>query len=680
MKKTRIFNLHIYLNALKRTSVLAACCVGLICLIYAQNDRPNILDSYINSEMYFKEPDELILITILIFVPLFVFVAFSFLRNRAATDFVNSLPDSRVSTMTSCFSAAITWPVLIYLLYYTFILVLLVCCGKTPDFTGFAAPAFGFFSALILLSALSFFAVSVTGTLLTGICVFICSALLPIFSVYCFVDVVSYTPIPRFISLDTNQLNLENLTSTKLILIVGIILIVISAFLYIRRKSELSGSTALTKRSHVILSVFLTCPLMCVFSTFIPSLLLRKDFPANQVHTTVFTYAVILVIALLVWFVFNLAVKKSLSGALVSLRWSPLILAIPVLLSSYIAIFSASVLSFSPESNEVKSVSVKINGSCDRACVYFHKKLDGMTFTDEEEIKIFCDTLKLKIAYASEDWFFSPDAGDYESEIFAEYADINPSASGCLTVEYTLKNGKTVSRIKCPITPAFASLSSMEKYSDAFLYIDPETVTGGYVDSDYAFDPENSIFRLFIEEFNEAPVKERLNAIYGYWDQTVFVEFPDREFLLTIPVSFKKTHAMIYEQGVKQGKLSSTEDAVAALETIKDFEFNGQSDGTFSAVLCYDGAAYVLPEIGYYYNIDTIPYSKKCISHILSDPLIHNSVDTDGTYVIVHYSTSRDDESSGRAYLNLSKETALSIIAEIDAFAKVKNPNYILPY
>lgn len=666
MKKHRIFNPRLYFYGLKSTSIIGVCCMALICLIYAQNDRPNILESFVTAEMYYDEPDRLILSVILAFVPVFIFTAFSFLRSRAATDFMHSMPETRLSTLTSYFSAAMTWPVLICFLYYLFIFLLLICCGKTPSFAYFFPPILSFFSTLTLLSGLSLFAVSITGTLFTGISVFLGSVLVPVSSAIYLLVALSYSPVYNFINIDTEALSdMAEFVQTSLFsFLAGLVLLIISAFLYTRRRSELSGRTSVSKRSHVILSLFVTYPVMCAVSLVLLLYLFISPSERSWRQLTLFLM-ILLVTAFVVWFILNLILKKSLSRAFISMRWSALMLAVPVALVSVFLISSASVISFAPDSNEVESISVAVNYShklgSRNTYEVFYQRLDGMTFTDEESKKILCDTLKYKIASTVDNSLFSIKTEDYESDAFSRPDTEKTYIQAFVTVTYKLKNGRNVTRINCFTDRTFAALCEIEQHTERLLYIDPHDVISHSYRLPYGSDPIYDDGCSFIEEYNNAPVEERVKAIFGSY-YSAYLEFYDKSTHIGIPNSFINTRKAMYESGVANGSVSSAEEITPLLSGLVN-DFRLDTDPFFFGMLSYNGTDYLLP--GNIYYEDLYPFARDSISLILSDPHINEEVDIKGSYVYI-FCNNDQVESGIPSILKISDKTALALIEQIN--------------
>lgn len=672
MKQNRIFNLHLYLQGLKSTSVIAVCCMALICLIYSQNDRPNILDNFRFSELYYSEPDQMIMLVILAFVPVFVFAAFAFLRSRAATDCVNSLPQTRFCTLTSYFSAAMTWPVLIWFLYYFFIIILITANGKAVTCDGFFPPMLSFFSTLTLISGISLFAVSVTGTLFTAITAFVCTFAVPVSILLC-IKSISNTVVASYV--DTSFTLLESIEESDksvslIMLAAGLLLIAASAVLYVKRKSELSGKTSLSERSHVIMSFLVTFPVMCipcidlVFEYF-------KGFSKETVSLRPISIAYYFIFSLLVWFVFNLILKRSLSQSLISLRFSALLLTVPVIITFFSFVYFYPSASFSPDAKEVESVSVRLvdsKNSVSKIGGLFYANLDGMTFTDEYSKQVLCDALKNKVAKTKEEYpLLIPTDINYETDAFSDPYTNDSFPIFNTVVTFKMKDGQTVTRKKTISPAAIGALCEVEETEKKILYIDPDTVSSFFYSHSYnGTDATEHVGEIctFAEEFNAAPVQEKIRTMLrgDEYSASIFLQGVKHKF--SIPPSFTETRRSIYEHCLASGRHSPAEDVLPLLTELSNSPYIPDHGMSFGGFLVYNGKDYSFP---YSINIEELyNYVQPMASLIVSDPLISEEVDFKSIYICVCCQT--DSENDRVSFLKVSEETALALIEQIDAY------------
>jgi ABC-2 type transport system permease protein len=180
--------------------------------------------------------------------------------------------------------------------------------------------------------------------------------------------------------------SLHTISSGIYTLIVGLIYIAGAAALFHMRKSEVAGQSAANRILQTVYRLCITFPI-CLISCYMIAQTILSGYTFN--NSDIFGYAVIYIIAILVYFIYELITTR---------KWRNLVRAIPalgILLLMNLAYIGSiiggyySVLSIQPTANEIESVRLLSNTTND----YFTAKTGTVHQTDEIIRQVVADQL-----------------------------------------------------------------------------------------------------------------------------------------------------------------------------------------------------------------------------------------------------------------------------------------------
>ncbi|MBQ8496497.1 MAG: ABC transporter permease [Clostridia bacterium] len=514
-----IFSKSLYLQGLRkiRTAAIAMAIiiiavnalVPIICIVDSQFDFPGMNRSVQIIEAPVAAPAGLGMI---LFAPLLTYIMFSYLNERRASDFYHSLPQKRICVYISFIAAILTWiaatliasAILNAILwgiarYYSVSVLAMVMSTVTY-----------FITALMLVGFMAL-AMTVTGTAVSNILVFILFALFirafglfflyglqevaPIFNVtnswLGIFDFDFFLPLRLFMDFDTYNRELGFYDAGLLCYwaVVGILLLVAAGFFYHRRKSESATKSAPNQIMQHIYRIAVTFPFMMLMMFMI---LLDENFESYHL--------IFIVFAALVWIIYELLTTKKIKNVLKS---APLFL-VPVLLSlGYVgSVYAARgvVYNTTPERDEIVSVQMdggsnRYYGTWDAAIVYSHSVEDPDVL----------DMVSVALAETKETLHMT------SSERYQQ------GYTGQATLTLELKSGKKVTYNLVSRFEFYNTLvNSDDLYALCHTLPPDEMIDSIHVDSLSLREYQNAIWAAFREDY--AAMNDQEKAGYYNWN------------------------------------------------------------------------------------------------------------------------------------------------------------------
>ncbi len=549
-----LFNFKLYLEGLKKIKLIgiaaAIVTVGLCALI------PIIYmaDTPVRDNVYNVEINEfaLALVVIMGFVPFFVKSIFSYLNGRRESDFYHSIPYKRQTVYTSFMLAVLTWTLGIIT---AAVLVCTVLWNVAPgvSFAASTVPLLiaSVFTACLMLAGFMAVAMALTGTATSNIfifgliaCFFRSVCLMVTYAlgnVVYILDVsetlLRFTDIKFFFPVALLGATIDGIEPSEVYtnvpmyiytIVVSIALILLAGWLYVRRKSEMAGKSAPSRRLQHVYRIAFTTPFVLLAFTFI------SDEIFGQGGMDISFYILMTFVVLAVYFLYELITTKSPKSMLKSAPYLVILLVIGVIFTAGIGIAKNVVLSKTPEADEIESVTISRSGHS----TYMPEQLDYETLQtqnieikDKAVLKYISDALKFSVEsvhngtfntrryYETPDGVYTDGYKETGKEIYKYYT--------FTTVRIKLENGQTIGRkIKLSEEDMAGMLSAARKtdeYANAYLKIPkPEQIYNIFWNR-IEDDEMKKVYETFYDEYTnelsreeQIAYKSRTNNVFGY--------------------------------------------------------------------------------------------------------------------------------------------------------------------
>ncbi len=506
-KLKNMFNLRLYLEGLKKlkvlgiaTSIIVVGLSALVPVIYMITEsetrysgvRP-IYDVQINE---FAIP----LALLLLFAPFFVSSIFSYLNHRNESDFYHAIPYKRACVFNSFMLAAFSWVLGI-------IIASVGVCGILWGIAPYASYSVGFlpliiiatFTACLLLMCFMALAMSLTGTSASNLFIF---CLLAFFARVAFAlfsmtvestvfiwdagDTLGMLIEPQFFfpfallgaTVEVFETS-EVYTNPALYIYtyaVCIVLYLLAALVYSKRRSEMAGKSAPSKKLQHVYRIAFALPFGLILSSIMSIDVFGKSSIADSA-----SYVILIVMVLFVYFFYELITTRSPKSMLKATPYLIILIAICSLYIVGVGCIRNVVFSKAPEASEISSVAFESEKSyMNDKKTYEEIMCRSVEIRDRDVIEDVAQALVFSIEKAKDGSFERAHEvidRDYRTENGGiEYTYKAEARSFSFTkVKINLKNGQSISRNIKMYEEDYAELmkkaKATEEYGEAYLAI-----------------------------------------------------------------------------------------------------------------------------------------------------------------------------------------------------------------
>ena len=337
--KQKIFSVKIFYDFFKQIRMTGIIMTAVLCIISVLP----ILISYLYSApgstiAQISEVAPVLYFTIYFIPIIFTMNAFKFLYKRRDSDFFHSLPPTRVCIFTSAGLASLCWSLITVTAIILISYLSLIICGVGCPFSYVGYLTAYNAAAAILITGCASIAVSITGNLMPGLCLTALIMFLPrmiITLINSMVSIISmiasmpndgfiFNPNYNFIAAPIITLftgDMQNVISLPAFaggyiytIALGIIYLALGCLLFCTRKSESAEKSAPSRFLQHVYRLLVSFPPLLI-ATF---LLVSENY-----HRYDSTYAVLIVLSVIVYFVYEAITSKSFKSML---RSAPVIL------------------------------------------------------------------------------------------------------------------------------------------------------------------------------------------------------------------------------------------------------------------------------------------------------------------------------------------------------------------
>ena len=442
---------------------------------------------------------------------------FKFVNKRNASDFYDSLPNTRLCTYLSFGLSAFTWIVAIvfenvlcqYLMSFFYNGGRMELFGTIKYFLFYAI-------ASLIVAASTMMGISLTGTPFTnfvasGLVLLLPRAIITVFEVMAVVggQIISLSSLPRIISPANNfvvAVPFSMFFNYKFKYVIGswkgyayslvllLIVFALGAVSYVFRKSETAGKPSSGRFMQAVFRCSITFPFLALFF----AVIIAEKY--NTYSVDAIYWVILVAIAICVYFIYEAVTTKSFKCVLKSI---PTLILVFVLTAGvcYCGAFTGGVLRKQvPTAEEVEYVQVKNSAG-------------SFSMTREDEGQNFYDREASKIEYKDEDTInvvLSILSSNAEKNTYDSMSYIT---SRDLIIK--LKNGTTITREVKITKGMLTDLETAQKRNEDYKAIynkipDASTVSDVYVYFDnmgYAIDDVDAFMKVFSADAEKNGVK-----------------------------------------------------------------------------------------------------------------------------------------------------------------------------
>ena len=421
MKKREFFNKGLYLESLRRLML-----PGMIFFVILTLEAILIPIGYVinYNDYYPSVPDvvnmllvhPLIVTSFFLVTPILTWITFSYLNKRNASDYYHALPHTRLTTYTSSVVGVLTWVTAIIVIPSVISFLLIKCIpGIVLVVSGsYLEMMLGCFAASLFVMGAMVCAMSITGTAFSNVVVSILIMFLPRYVMMLMSMFVAqkFPLIPEaYISpILSPKLNIisgiflgwlvdaDNITAITSIssqiytICAGIFYLALGAWLFKRRQSESADRSAPSPIMQAVYRIALTMcvciPITCV--CFVG----WRDFSPSEV----FLFLVLYIIALLVYFIYELVTTKKFKSLLKALPGLVVVILLNAVLLISLTVITNVEIAFTPDAEDIEYIQIVSdnNYSSNYMDIYrfFTKESSKIKITDEEAIRVVSEALK----------------------------------------------------------------------------------------------------------------------------------------------------------------------------------------------------------------------------------------------------------------------------------------------
>ncbi|MBQ7288712.1 MAG: hypothetical protein IJW78_03175 [Clostridia bacterium] len=543
------------------------------------------------------EIQPLIILTYTVIAPLLVLFAFQFLNNRNSSDFYHSIPQTRTCLFLSRYAACIAWiaGILLSSTAVSLLTTAILHNYFTVNYSTVFTSLFTVFCANILVGSAVAIAMTITGTLFNNVFVSVAILFVPrgiLFTIYTLVTesipFLSSGTLENFlVSPDINlafgtlatllgAVNYEdmlyNLGSGAYSLVMGLLFAAIALYGFNRRKSEVAGNAAASRRLSAVYRITLASVLSLLPCAYIFSQIV---YDYNITGDTVFLIVVYYFIVVLAYALYELITSKKLSAMLRSLPGLLYVVLVNVLILFALFGYRSQLLNFTPTSNQITSINMIQTESLYRyGDNYVLDQAAEIDITDKKAIQIVSNSLAKATQMFKED--------DFAFDKFF-YADSNQRL-------YFRLNTKQQSGVRQIVLTAdeydylMRALEENQEYKALFYNLPQKNVSIEYY-SDAAnhlslSDAEREeLYALYLQDIQEIPFEEQMDCVSGNAEANCgifLIEFSKGSSKYTLELSVTDAHTRVAEYLNNRIYKTQAKDRSAIidnLKTMEDFKF-----------------------------------------------------------------------------------------------------------
>ncbi len=362
----------------------------------------------------FTDMHPLLVLCFCVLAPLMVLYLFHFLNKRNASDFYHAIPETRLCLFISFFAAVVTW-ILAIIVVTSFISVAIFLCFPvyfSVNLTSVLVMCLNVFAGSLLVAASVAIAMCVTGTVFTNVIVALMiifiprllilmlvnsvTANLPLVSSTDFIpllDIQYNVPVGTVLFMMGGSGALTQWQSGVYTLVLALVYSVCAALLFRVRRSEAAGQSAPNRVLQAVYRLVLSmvvCSIAC-YSIFEDSISRSQN---AGYHRSFYEYLVLYVIALVVFFLYELITTRKWSNLARSLPSLLVLVLLNVALIGGMTGLYRSALSFSPEANDISAIRILSSG---RNGSYFAARTEHIDITDENARTVIARQLKTAV-------------------------------------------------------------------------------------------------------------------------------------------------------------------------------------------------------------------------------------------------------------------------------------------
>lgn len=505
----------------------------------------------------------LIVLTYTVIAPLLVLYIFHFLNKRSSCDFYHSIPETRTCVFLSMFTACIAWITVILCSSTAVALLTTAILHKyfIVNYMTVFVSLFTVFCANILVASAVAAAMTITGTVfnnvfVTGLLLFVPRIFL--FTIYSLVNGsipflmesvsgnIFFSPTANMAFgtvlgvFGISSLNdmLYSIGSGLYSLVLGLLFAAGALFGFRRRKSEVAGNAAASKRLSATYRITLASVLSLIPCVGIFNLITTGSSLDGE---TLFGMGVWYFVVILAYALYELITSKKLKSMLRSLPGLLIVALANGLILLTLFTYRSSLLRFVPKAEEIKSLNmVSVQDAYHRDRNYILDRAAEIDITDAKAIRIVSESLAATTQLYKED----PQAFNNNY-----YDNKNPQ----LVFQLNTGSRSGVRRITLTQEEYDYIMSVLEKnteYKKLFYNLPEKNISLEFNNYSMAnvrlTDTQIAeLYELYLQDMEKIPLEQQMQNVSGSTDSVygvINLEFTSGFYSYSLELSITKAH------------------------------------------------------------------------------------------------------------------------------------------
>lgn len=444
----------------------------------------------------FYEMHPIIIAAIYVLAPLLTLYAFSFLNKRSTSDFWHSVPQTRQCIFNVFFLAIFVWVLIAVLISSAVSLISFSFLSKyiAINWSTVFSMICCVIAGSLLVEATMATAMSLTGTVLSNIIVSMILLFLPrIILIFVNIPLSDCSIIDNVLNTSFLSPSLNIVVGTVLqlfgsgidnpiiswssaayTLVLGLIYTVIAAIMFKKRKSESAASSAVNKYLQATFRI-ITSFIVCLFPIYfiVSSITGYYNFDSEDI----FMIAVLYIIALIVYFVYELITTKKVKNLVKAIPSLGILAVLNIAMIFIMNGIYQHEFNYTPQANMLDSVRI-IDSSNEEN--YFISKSSKIDIDNDELNKIFCSALKNAKKLCENDNFYMYNESGYSTTLTVgfneggkyKYRNVVLTEKEHETVISEMSKNIDIRNLYCDVGDIFEKAESIEVYSESSLSSD----------------------------------------------------------------------------------------------------------------------------------------------------------------------------------------------------------------
>ena len=408
------------------TSLVVLTLISVLSAVGRFIEKSNEVATIANT-VSFYQVNPFVLVVMYVLGPLILLYLLRFVGSRNSADFYHSIPQTRLCVFLSFFLAALTWMTLLVAVPVAVGTILLLQWPAffKPDVLDILNVAVHVWVGGFYLMTIVAVGVGLTGTIFTNIVVSLMIFFLPRlfldFVTNLVADALPFLTEGYILPFPTSMYNIpmgavtgelfdyvrcgygaikDSLTAVQSLIYTGIwtvIWLVVSARLFIRRRSETAGQASISPRVQAACRILATLT-FCLIPIGLIFMSVTSKYYAGMDSEEVYTYITLYIVAIVLYFLYELITTRKAKNLVKAIPGLAIVAVLNVALLGGMLVYTNIAKSYQPSADEIEWISIQMKDGYTRYHDssypdYFAEKTSGVRLTDPEMKQLVSECL-----------------------------------------------------------------------------------------------------------------------------------------------------------------------------------------------------------------------------------------------------------------------------------------------